>query len=69
MNKNILEFKLASIYLELSNLPQVPFKKINETDYLYGSIRVTIKPDPRNANELHGKKLIKFFYFKLTKIS
>ena len=55
INKNILEFKLAAIYFDLPNLPRVEFKKINETDYLYGSKRVTIVVDPRNGNNLTGK--------------
>ena len=53
LNKNILDFKLAAIYNELGNLPQVAFKKINETDYLYGSIRVTVNTD--RSNNLSGK--------------
>jgi len=51
----------------MTNLPQVAFKKINETDYLYGSIRVTINTG--NNNNLTGKFIIilKIFFSLLEK--
>lgn len=60
INKNMLELKLAAIYNDLVDIPKVPFKKINECDYLYGSIRVTITQDPKSGIHLNGK--IQIFY-------
>ena len=55
MNKNYLENKLFSIYSSIHNMPQIEFKKINETDYLFGTLKITINIDFKNPNNLTGK--------------
>lgn len=54
-NKNLLDYKLVSIYNSNPNLNLIEFKKINEKEYLYGTIKVTVNIDYKNPVNLSGK--------------
>ena len=62
MIKNNLEFKICAIYNDSPNLPQIEFKKINENDFIYGSMKVKITHDARNTNNVTG--IIFYYFFK-----
>ncbi len=55
LNKNILETKLLGIYSCNQSIPQIEFKKINDYDYLYGTMKIIIKIDVKNPNIITGK--------------
>jgi hypothetical protein len=62
MNKNNLETKLSNIYNDLINIPKIEFKKINENEYFYGSVKVKINNDTKNTNNITGNFFILFYF-------
>jgi len=55
MNRNYLENKLLSIYLNYANIPQIEFKKINENEFLYGTLKISLTVDRKNPLNVTSK--------------
>lgn len=37
-------------------MPQIDFKKINETEYLYGTLKISLNIDVKNPSNVTGNK-------------